>query len=160
VYVTVNETDLTGRRSENIKRIRAIWQEDDDGHGGPYPLIPSLVVESSPGKFHRYWLVADDWPADEQGRADFAKVMERMVASYGCDKNAKDISRVLRVPGFLHRKDLMQPYMVRIVEDSGRRYTREEIVRAFPPVEREKSQARSEWRAADSDEERIAAALR
>jgi len=28
VYVTVNETDLTGRKRENIKRIRAIWQED------------------------------------------------------------------------------------------------------------------------------------
>jgi hypothetical protein len=89
IYITVNQTDLTGRKSENIKRIRAIWQEDDEGHGGPFPLDPSLVVESSPGHFHRYWLVADDWPADEQGRADFAAVMERMVVSYGSDKNAK-----------------------------------------------------------------------
>jgi len=112
VFVTINETDLTGRKSENIKRIRAVWQEDDEGHGGPFPLPPSLVVESSPGHFHRYWLTADDWPADEQGRADFAAVMERMVASYGSDKNAKDISRVLRLPGFLHRKDATQPHMV------------------------------------------------
>src|SRR5262245_25613130 len=110
VYVTVNETDLTGRKSENITRIRAIWQEDDEGQGGPFPLDPSLVVETSPGHFHRYWLVADDWSADEQGRADFAAVMERMVASYGSDKNAKDICRVLRVPGFLHRKDPTQPF--------------------------------------------------
>ena len=105
VFITVNETDLTGRNSENIKRVRSIWQEDDHEHRGPFPLDPSLVVESSPGKFHRYWVVKDDWPADEQGRTDFAAVMERMVASYGSDKNAKDISRVLRVPGFLHRKD-------------------------------------------------------
>jgi hypothetical protein len=34
VYVTVNETNLIGRKSENIKRVRAIWQEDDEGHGG------------------------------------------------------------------------------------------------------------------------------
>jgi hypothetical protein len=120
VYVTINETDLTGRKSENVKRIRAVWQEDDDGYDGPFPLDPSLVVESSLGHFHRYWLVADDWPADEQGRTDFAKVMERMVESYGCDNNAKDLSRVLRIPGFLHRKDPTQPHMVRIVEDSGR----------------------------------------
>src|SRR5262249_19584163 len=136
--------------------IRAIWQEDDDGHGGPYPLIPSLVVESSPGKFHRYWLVADDWPADEQGRADFAKVMERMVASYGCDKNAKDISRVLRVPGFLHRKDLMQPTRGGIVEDSGRGYPREELGGASPPVEGERRQARRGGRVGDGEEERFA----
>ena len=162
VFVTINETDLTGRKSENIKRIRAVWQEDDEGHGGPFPLPPSLVVESSPGHFHRYWLTADDWPADEQGRADFAAVMERMVASYGSDKNAKDISRVLRLPGFLHRKDATQPHMVGIVEDSGRRYTRAEIIRAFPPIEREKPkpQVRSEWHANNCDEERIADALR
>jgi putative DNA primase/helicase len=160
VFVTINATDLTGRKSENIKRVRAVWQEDDKGHGGPFPLDPSLVIESSPGHFHRYWLVADDWPADEQGRADFAAVMERMVASYGGDKNAKDICRVLRVPGFLHRKDPTQPHMVRIVEEGGSRYTRAEIMRAFPPVEHEARRTSSEWRAADCDEERIADALR
>jgi hypothetical protein len=159
VYVTINETDLTGRKSENIKRLRAVWQEDDEGHGGPFPLEPSLVVESSLGHFHRYWFVADHWPADEQGRADFAAVMERMVASYASDKNAKDISRVLRLPGFLHRKDPAQRHMVCIIRDGGRRYTREEILRAFPPVEREQTR-RNEWRAADRDEERIADALR
>ena len=158
VWLTVNETDLTGRKSENIKRVRAIWQEDDDGHGGPFPLEPSLVVESSPGKFHRYWFVADAWPADEQGRADFAAVMTRMVESYGCDKNAKDISRVLRLPGFLHRKDPTQPHMVRVVENSGRRYTHEELLRAFPPVQREKKQQR-ESRSSGYDELRIAEAL-
>jgi hypothetical protein len=162
VYVTVNETDLTGRKSENIKRIRAIWQEDDHGHGGPFPLDPSLVVESSPGHFHRYWIVADHWPADEQGRADFAAVMERMVESYGCDHRAKDLSRVLRLPGFLHRKDPARPHMVRIVAEAGRRYDREEILRAFPPVERETRQEHSchEWDSSDCDEERIADALR
>src|SRR5262249_45283689 len=136
VYVTVNETELAGRKRENIKRIRAVWQEDDEGHGGLFPLESSAVIESSPGHFHRYWFVSDHWPADEKGRADFAAVMERMVLSYGCDKNAKDLSRVLRLPGFLHRKDPTRPHMVRIVQESGRRYTREEIMRAFPSVER------------------------
>jgi hypothetical protein len=134
IYVTVNETDGTGRKSKNIVRIRAVWQEDDDGFSGSLPLPPSLVVQSSPGRFHRYWLVADDWPADEQGRKDFAAVMERMVQSYGSDKNVKDISRVLRVPGFLHRKG--EPHLVTIVEASGRRYTRAQILAVFPPVER------------------------
>jgi len=160
VFITINKTDLTGRKSENIKAIRSIWQEDDGGHGGPFPLDPSCVVESSPGHFRRYWFVSDHWPADEQGRADFAAVMARMVESYGCDKNAKDICRVLRLPGFLHRKDPTRPHMVRIVEDSGRRYGREEIMRAFPPVERETHRISNEWRANDGDGERIADALR
>src|SRR5262245_6337687 len=160
VYVTVNETDLRGRKSENIIRVRAVWQEDDDGFDGALPLEPSMVVETSPGHFHRYWLVEDDWPADEQGRADFASVMERMVESYGSDPNAKDITRVLRLPGFLNRKNPERPFMVRMVEASGRRYTREEIMRAFPPVECEKPRQRHEFQPGNVDETRIAEALR
>ena len=119
-------------------------QEDDDGFDGAFPLQPSIVVETSPEHFHRYWLVADEWPADERGRTDFAAVMERMVESYGSDKNAKDISRVLRLPGFLHRKG--KPHLVRIVEASGRRYSRAEIIAAFPPVERaKKAHAQRAW---------------
>jgi hypothetical protein len=158
VYVTINETDGKGRKSENIVRVRAVWQEDDDGFGGALPIPPSLVVQSSPGCFHRYWFVADDWPADEQGRKDFAAVMERMVESYGSDKNAKDICRVLRVPGFLHRKG--EPHPVTIVEASGKRYTRAQILAAFPPVERAQTNgAHYEWRPRHDDDERIREAL-
>ena len=59
VYVTVNGTDGTGRKSENITHVRAVWQEDDGGFQGAFPIEPSMVVESSPGHFHRYWLVGD-----------------------------------------------------------------------------------------------------
>ena len=31
IFVTINETDLTGRKKENITRIRALWQEADRG---------------------------------------------------------------------------------------------------------------------------------
>jgi hypothetical protein len=158
VYVTINETDGKGRKSENITRIRAVFQEDDDGFDGEFPLAPSIINETSPGHFHRTWLIDGDWPADEQGRADFAAVMERMVESYGSDKNAKDISRVLRVPGFLHRKG--KPHLVRIVEANGRRYSRAGMIAAFPPVERPKTtETHSEWRARDDDEQRIRNAL-
>jgi hypothetical protein len=157
IYATINETDGKGRGSDNIVRVRAIWQDDDDGFTGAFPLAPSLVVQSSPGRFQRYWLVADDWPADEQGRKDFAAVMDRMVESYGNDKGAKDISRVLRVPGFLHRKQ--SPQLVSIVEASGKRYTRAEILAAFPPVERQKSTPHHEWKPRDNEDERIRDAL-
>jgi hypothetical protein len=158
VFVTVNETDGKGRKSENIVRVRAVWQEDDEGFSGAFPLEPSLIVQSSPGRFQRYWFVADDWPADEQGRKDFAAVMERMVLSYGSDKNAKDITRVLRLPGFLHRK--ADPHMVNIVEATGVIYTRAEILAAFPPVERpQKTTTQPEWKARDDDDERVRDAL-
>ena len=135
VYFTVNRTDGAGRKGKNITNIRAVWQEDDDGVAVNFPIEPSLVVESSPGRFHRYWLLAEPWPADEHGRADHAAVMERMIETYGSDPNAKDLSRVLRVPGFLNRKH-GDPHQVRVVSSSGWRYSRAEILAAFPPVER------------------------
>jgi hypothetical protein len=141
IFVTVNETDGKGRRSENITRVRAVWLEDDNGFVGPFPLEPSMVVETSPGHSHLYWLVRGEWPADEAGRTDFAAVMERMVESYRSDKNAKDISRVLRVPGFLHRKN-GTPHLVRL-EVKRYAYTRAEILAAFPPVEKKDAQVLS-----------------
>jgi hypothetical protein len=85
IYVTVNATDFKGRCSDNIVRVRAVWREND-GDARPLPAEPSLVVETSPGHCHEYFLISGNWPADEQGRADFANVMERMVQDYGSDK--------------------------------------------------------------------------
>ena len=161
IYITVNETDLKGRTVENIKRVRAVFQEDDDGCDGEFPLEPSCAVQTSPGHFHRYWLIDGDWPADEQGRADFANVMGRMIELYGSDRNAKDIARVLRVPGFLHRKN-GGTHLIQMISNSGRRYTREQILQAFPPVvleQKPKTQQR-EWRPDGDEDRRIADALR
>ena len=161
IYVTVNETDMKGRTVENIRRVRGVFQEDDEGFYGEFPLEPSCVVQSSPGHFHRYWLIDGDWPADEQGRADFANVMGRMIELYGSDKNAKDIARVLRVPGFLHRKN-GGAHLITMISNSGRRYTREQILQAFPPVvleQKPKTQQR-EWRPDGDEDRRIADALR
>jgi hypothetical protein len=158
VFITVNATDEKGRKKENITHVRAVFQEDDNGFNGPFPLEPSMVIESSPGHFHRYWLVADEWPTDERGRADFTAVMERMIETYGSDKNAKDISRVPRLPGFLHRK--ADPHLVHIVEASGRRYSRAEIITAFPPVERaQKAHTERTWTPQHDAEQRIRDAL-
>ena len=129
VFVTVNETDGQGRKSDNIVRIRAIWQEDDQGLCHQFPIEPSMIVQTSKGKFHRYWLV----DAGPEFTGTFSAVMDRMVSDYGSDRNAKDISRVLRVPGFFHRKG--DPVMVELVATSGHRYSGGEITAAFPPVQ-------------------------
>lgn len=140
-YVTVNKTLNGSRKSKDITAIRAIWSEQDDGVTRKSPLDPTFTVETSPGHFHHYWVVADDWPADADGRKDFAAVMERMVADHGCDKAAKDISRVLRLAGSLHRKSLhiegaaRRVYQIRIVAATDKRYTRAQLLEAFPPIE-------------------------
>jgi putative DNA primase/helicase len=127
VFITVNETDGRGREAKNVVRVRAVWQDDDAGHGWTVPLKPSIVVSTSPGKAHRYLLV------DGLSFDDHAAAMAVMVDQHGSDKNAKDISRVLRLPGFVHMKEQHKPYLVRIVDGEGRRYSREDILKALPP---------------------------
>ena len=113
IFVTVNETDGRGRKKDNIKKVRAVWQEDD-GSGRELPLEPHIEIESSPRKYHRYVLTdgTDDWDA-------FDSVMASMVTDYGSDPNAKDRSRVMRLPGFYHLKDPSRPHMVSIIQESG-----------------------------------------
>ncbi len=125
VFVTVNETDGTARRAENIISVRAIWQDDDEGYDAGFPLQPSMIVSTSPGRFQRLWI------ADGLSMEDFKGLMRTMVGDYCSDKRAADVARVLRLPGFYHNK--AEPYLVRIVEASGKRYTREELLEAFPP---------------------------
>ena len=117
IFVTVNETDLKGRKTENIVDIRAVFQEADRT-GVPIPsLTPHIVVQSSLGKFHRYWLTN----GGEDSIREYKQVMTTMVTEYGSDPNAKDLSRVLRLPGFFHQKDPANPFMVEIVETSDTR---------------------------------------
>ena len=129
VYVTVNETDLQGRKKTNITRVRALFQEQDRAGCPELPTAPHIEVESSPGKHHRYVLV-DGCPLD-----GFNPLQERMVQDYGSDPDAKDISRVLRLPGFFHQKDPNRPHLVRITAESGELpLPYAEAIRIFPPV--------------------------
>lgn len=130
IYVTVNQTDLRGRKNENIIRPRAIFQEADKPGGRLPPLAPHIVVESSPGKFHRYLLLKG---GQEVGWLAWSAVMKRMVDDYDSDKNAKDRARVLRLPGFFHLKG--EPFRVRLAEVSDHpRYEWQEILEAIPPI--------------------------
>lgn len=127
IYFAVNETDLNGRKGENIVRVRAVWQDDDAGWQGTFPIPPHIVVETSPGKFQRYWLVTGLTFDEHRG------VMERITAEFGNDKNAKDLPRVLRLPGFFHRKGAS--HLVQVIEWlDAPPYTRDQILAAFPPI--------------------------
>ena len=115
IFVTVNETDLKGRTKANIVNVRAVFQEADR-LGIPVPsLEPHIVVQTSPGKFHRYWLTHQN----EAARREYEGVMRTMVDQYGSDPNARDLARVLRLPGFFHLKDVANPFLVSIVEASN-----------------------------------------
>ena len=124
VFVTINESH-GGRLKDQVVRIRAVWRDVDTGTAPGLPLEEQMRV-ATPGGFHSY-LLTDAGP--EQFDA-WAGVMRTMVARYGADNNAKDLARVLRVPGFWHLKGAPVKIVIDHLSDRAR-YTWAEITAAL-----------------------------
>nr|WP_246580884.1 DNA-primase RepB domain-containing protein [Deinococcus aestuarii] len=134
----INEGDGRGRSNRNVRRVRAFFA-DFDGVPLPekWPLLPSIIVETSPGRFHTYWLLDEDaiFPVEN---VLFNKRQEAIARAVGsAPDDCKGISRVMRVPGFEHQKhDAFVSRLLRpAVDQSPRLYGIEDIASAFPLVE-------------------------
>lgn len=127
VFVMVGEGDDKGRKAANVQRIRAYFVDLDGAPVAPVqsaPLPPHVVVESSPGRWHAYWWI-DGAPLDA-----FKGVQRALAERFAADSKVCDLPRVMRLPGFQHRK--CAPYLVRIADiRDGPRYTHAEFVAAF-----------------------------
>ena len=136
VFVTINRSKNGGRKKEDIVAYRAIWREADEPDLPELPIKPNMTIETSPRHKHEYFFIDDAGP--DKGDA----LMRSMVEKYGSDKNAKDRSRVLRLPGFYHRKG--SPHMVRIIGHNPMpRYSIDEVSQYIPPM-KEDHQAKSQ----------------
>jgi|GEM_PF-2049915 len=128
VCMTVNRTDLRGRKRENMTGVRAFFVDKDDG---PLPetitskLPPSLVIKTKHG-FHAYWLA-------EEGTSfeDFEKVEKLLVRAAQADESVKDVTRVMRLPGFKHQKDAHDPFDVELLEKRDIKYSAAAIIKAL-----------------------------
>ncbi|MEJ8825627.1 DNA-primase RepB domain-containing protein [Variovorax humicola] len=135
VFVCVNAITPVldnSRPIANVMRVRAVFADfDDPAEPLPeFPLVPSILVESSPSKFHAYWL-ADGVPLDQFDPLQRG-IMQRLGSN--ADRSIRGLNHVLRVPGFAHVKDPANPKPVRLLDANGRRYSYAELVAAFPPV--------------------------
>ena len=101
VCLMINQGDGRGRANENVVAIRAIFLDLD---GAPLEPVtqarspPSITVESSPGRYHAYWLVRN------MPLADFKAAQKALAKKFGGDGSVCDLARVMRLPGFIHRK--------------------------------------------------------
>ncbi|MCL0029229.1 RepB family DNA primase [Dehalococcoidia bacterium] len=111
---------------------QAAWADFDDGAPAAIPAAPSIVVETSPGKYQALWLLAT--PCAELQRVE---AVNRSIAfRYGGDGNACDRARVLRLPGFRNVKYDAQPYARLVVFRPNHRLSIEGLEEAFPPPAR------------------------
>ena len=117
IYVTVNETDGKGRKKTNITRVRALFNDLD---GSPIaPVVNAkvqtrIIVQSSPGRFQNYWCFIGRMPLKV-----FEPLQKALADRFNGDPAVCDLSRVMRLPGFVHRKEKDKPFLSHIVAISS-----------------------------------------
>lgn len=114
IFVTVNKTDGRGRKAENIQRVRANFLDLDNAPLQPVltsEALPHIVVETSPGRWHVYWLI-EDCPLQ-----DFKSRQQMLAHRFNGDLAVSDLPRLMRLPGFLHQKN-EDPFLARLVPQS------------------------------------------
>lgn len=139
IFFCVNEIDRAKdpqkhRTSKMLTRIRAVWADDDEVRPEPrsdFPIPPNIVVETSPGKFHYYWLTTT------KDIETWGFVMNGIANTYNTDGNAKDLVRVLRLPGYLHHKH--ESFRSKAYIGDATPYEWNAIAQAFPPDTESKS---------------------
>lgn len=109
VWVQINAG--TGRKDADVNRIRAYFVDQDKGStellfASAHPA--DILVESSPGKFHGYWLTGNA-PLES-----FTQRMHALADKFDGDHSICNLGRVMRLPGFIHHKG--EPFISRIAK--------------------------------------------
>lgn len=125
------------RRISNLAKVVAWAIDMDEGtkeeqlerlHQG---LVPTVVVESKRG-FHAYW------KAQDGSQANWNRIMsDHLIPFYRADKKARDLTRVLRVPGFYHMKDPANPFLIQKIYSRRVEYEEKQIMAFYPDANEE-----------------------
>ena len=103
VFVAINKTNLEGIKQENILKVRALFVDLDGSpiqpiNDLPEDLQPHIIIESSPNRWHAYWLV------NNCELEQFKQLQQDLAAKFNGDKAVNDLPRVMRLAGFSHNK--------------------------------------------------------
>ncbi len=137
VFVTINKTDLNGRSKQNITEVRSVFVDLDGAPLEPvinHQLEPHIIVESSPNRWHAYWLC-------QLPLGEFTSIQKVMASIFNGDMAVNDLPRVMRLPGFIHEKtkkgERTEPFITSLEQvcPDSKPYDREEIIEHFPPLE-------------------------
>lgn len=128
VYFMVNEGDgllhdhKIVRNSDAVTRLTALFVDTDSGDHKVLDnflkgknLKPHIIIESSPKKYHYYFLLADT-PLPQVSKW---KACQNLLSSLdpGFDSSMSDTGKVLRIPGFYHTK--AKPFLIKPVFESA-----------------------------------------
>lgn len=110
---------------DNIVPSRTIQADLDEANINALPLIPTVLVESSPGRHQAFWVLAPDNVGNGALDPEVHEVLSRKLtyAIEKCDRSGWPLGRKVRIPFTLNFKYLDGPKTVKIVSESDKRYT-------------------------------------
>lgn len=132
IFFTPNGFPEGQRKQALVHTINAWFCEMDEGTIDEQleklnnaPIFPSIVVRTRKS-LHCYWLVSGIATRD-----NWTKIVKGLIYHFNADRSCKDISRVLRVPGYFHNKQ--EPFLVEVaLDNSENRYTEADMLAAYP----------------------------
>lgn len=119
------------RIRENAKSVSAVYSDADTCNPDNFKLPPSIVVQTSAGRWHAYWLLEKAY--DPQRVALLAKKVAYAHKDQGCDISGWNPTKLLRVPGSVNTKyDVNEPVFG---EASGLVYSIQDLEAVYGKVE-------------------------
>lgn len=133
----------TGEKDENDKEI-VFFRSDQEVEElkqkciemlQNFALEPSIIDETKNG-LHVFWLIKN---LDQDAEVKRFRNLEEVMISYFnnkleddfADPQVKDLSRVMRIPGYLHLKDPNNPFLIKAIKFNPEiKYTQEEIAQS------------------------------
>jgi ribosomal protein S25 len=129
---------LRGRKrsKEGVHSTPCAWADLDACHPDNLFVTPSIIIESSPGRWQAYWRFSGSDTVLPDDAEDLSRRIAYAHAADGADRSGWDLSQLLRVPFTYNFKHLLDDGGAALVRPTGGRgrYNLEDF-NAYPDVE-------------------------
>ena len=124
-FAMVNTSDGRGTQDKNVVAVNALFidYDGDDWSNltaaqllAKFKMKPHMLVRTSRGHYHVYWLIADgSLPLPK-----FKALQQQLARKYGADEKVCNLARFMRVPGTFNHKQEGSPYLSKLLHcDEG-----------------------------------------
>jgi hypothetical protein len=119
------------RKKENVFMTPAAWSDLDTCDPDLLLVPPSIIIESSPGRYQGYWQFEKNVPPDIA--ENLSQRIAYKHAEDGADRSGWDLTQLLRMPLTYNYKYASSP-LIQIQEINAARYRESDFAEHYPQV--------------------------